>query len=467
MANMPPVARRFLTCSAAGLLSLASTSTLASSFALIEQSVSGMGSAYAIGSAGINDASTVFFNPAGMSRLPGTHVNGSLQIVYSQVDFKGSAEYSDNLALLTPPPDGLGIAGSRISGKSKDDTDLLAGIPSGYISHQYSDRVWFGLGVNAPFGLQTEYDNDWVGRYQAIKSQLYTYNFNPSIALKFTKHATLGFGLSAMYADGELTNAVDVGMGNALSDPPSPLPSPWVPGTGTYDSKVKLTGDDWGYGFNGGLLLEPSESTRFGFHYRSQIDLKLDGHAKAKGPLLNSRQSAKLDITLPDSLSVSAYHAFSSQWAMMADVTWTQWSALNSLDTKLANGQQSVAEWNYDDSTRYAIGAEYRHNQNWTLRTGVAYDETPVPSDNLRSPRVPDEDRVWLSFGATYRYSPELSFDFGYAHLFVDDPKLDSVSDNRDPTLDYPANLTGFHTLSGDYDASVDIFGVAVNWKFK
>jgi len=148
----------------------------------------------------------------------------------------------------------------------------------------------------------------------------------------------------------------------------------------------------------------------------------------------------------------------------MADITWTQWSVLNSLDTKLGNGQQSVAVWDYEDSTRYAIGAEYRHNQTWTLRTGVALDETPVPNDSLRSPRVPDEERIWLSFGATYRYSQDLSFDFGYAHLFVDDPKLDSVSDNHDPTT---GATTGFHTLSGDYDASVDIVGVAVNWKFK
>jgi long-chain fatty acid transport protein len=118
--------------------------------------------------------------------------------------------------------------------------------------------------------------------------------------------------------------------------------------------------------------------------------------------------------------------------------------------------------WDYDDSTRYALGVEYQHDQAWTFRSGVALDETPVPDNSLRSPRVPDEDRIWLSLGATYRYSPELTFDVGYAHLFVDDPKLDSVSDNNIP----PAP-TGFHDLSGDYDASVDIIGVAVNWKFK
>ncbi|HYQ72446.1 MAG TPA: outer membrane protein transport protein [Gammaproteobacteria bacterium] len=461
MANTPTVARQLLTCSAAGLLTLASAGALASSFALIEQSVNGMGSAYAIGSAGIDDASTVFYNPAGMSRLSGSHLNGGLQIVYSQVDFKGSGQYNpNNLALGPAGPLSPPVAGNPISGKTNPDTDLLAGIPSGYVTHQYSDRVWFGLGLNAPFGLKTDYDNDWVGRYNAIKSELYTYNINPSLAFKFTDHATIGVGLSALYADGKLTNAEDLGLLQALGGSPVAVP-------GAFDGRTTLTGNDWGYGYNFGLLLEPTENTRFGFHYRSKIELTLDGDAKVRAPGFYSKQDAKLDVTLPDSLSVSAYHAFNSKWAMMADFTWTQWSRVDSLDVKLANGSQRDNVWEYEDSSRYAIGAEYRHDQAWTLRTGVALDQTPVPNNNLRSPRVPDEDRIWLSFGATYRYSPDITFDFGYAHLFVDDPKLDNVSDANDPTLPFPAGLTGFHTVSGDYDASVDIFGVAVNWKFK
>jgi long-chain fatty acid transport protein len=465
MANTTPVAGRFLTYTAAGLLSLASAGVMASGFALIEQSVNGMGSAYAIGSAGIDDASTVFYNPASMSRLSGTHLNGGLQIVSSRVEFDGSAQYNpNNLALGAG---GLGIAGNPINGKTNPDTNLLAGVPSGYISHQYSDKVWFGLGVNAPFGLETDYSNDWVGRYNAVKSQLLTVNINPTIAFKFTDHATIGFGLNALYADGKLTQQVDGALASIFAGGSCGSP----PGTSTCDGKAKLTGNDWGFGYNFGLLLEPTENTRFGFNYRSAIDLNLDGNTDVTGlpaPITsaNGKQGAKLELTLPDSLSVSAYHAFNSHWAIMADVTWTQWSQLDTLDIELADGSQSVANWDYEDSTRYAIGAEYRYNQTWTFRSGVALDETPVPNDNLRSPRVPDADRYWLSFGTTYRYSPDLTFDFGYAHLFVDDPKLDNVSDNNDPTLPYPAGLTGFHTVSGKYDASVDIFGAAVNWKF-
>jgi long-chain fatty acid transport protein len=224
-----------------------------------------------------------------------------------------------------------------------------------------------------------------------------------------------------------------------------------------------MTADDWGFGFNAGLLLEPTDKTRVGLHYRSKIDLELEGDAKVSGTYFNSKQDARLDITLPDSVSLSAVHALNPQWNIMADVTWTHWSEVETLDIKLADGSQSVAVWDYDDSMRYAIGAEYQRNQAWTLRTGLALDETPVPSSSLRSPRVPDEERIWLSFGATYRYSPEITFDIGYAHLFVDDPKLNGVPDNHDPS-EAP---TGAHSLSGDYDAAVDILGVQVNWKFR
>jgi long-chain fatty acid transport protein len=443
MAYHRTVARRLSTCGFAGLIALASSSAFASSFGLIDHSVSGMGTAYAIGSAGIDDASTIFYNPAGMSRLHGSHVSGGLHIIRADTEFKnGRGIYTPGLP---------GVGGTPYpQGKTKDDIDLTVALPSGYLSHQYSNTVWFGIGVNAPFGLETDYSKNWVGRYHSIKSELLTININPSMAFKINDKATLGFGVSALYGDGELTNAADVGL--AVGAP------------GAFDHKVKLTGDDWGYGFNLGLLLQPTQNTRLGLHYRSEIDLTLDGDAKVSGPIVNRKQDAKLDVTLPDSVSLSGYYGISRRWGLMADVTWTEWSDIKTLRTKVQDGSQSLAVWDYDDSFRFAIGAEYRYNQAWLFRTGVAYDETPVPSADLRSPRVPDNDRTWLTFGTTYRYSPAITFDFGYAHLFVNDPKLKGVSDNHDPTAGQP---TGAHRLSGEYDASVDILSAQVNWKFR
>ena len=454
MANDRPVVHHLRTCAIAGLMALGTGNAFGSSFALIEQSVSGMGTAYAKGSSGLDDASTVFFNPAGMARLHGSNLSGGMHIVNSNTDVKGNAEYREDLPL---------VGGAPVDGKEKDDLDLTAVIPNGYLSYQYSDKLWFGLGVNVPFGLETEYSENWVGRYHAIKSELVTININPSLAFRFNDNVSVGFGVSALYADGELTNAADVGLaslptGNALN---------WFPGavgTNTYDSRVKMTADDWGYGFNAGLLLEPTQNTRIGLHYRSEIDLTLEGHAKVSGPVLNSKQKAKLDLTLPDSVSLSGYHSLNPEWAFMADVTWTQWSDVDTLDIKLQDGSRSVAEWDYDDSFRYSLGTEYTPNRKWTFRTGVALDETPIPSDSKRSPRVPGNDRTWLALGFTYRYTPNLSFDFGYAHLFVDDPKLKDVSDNYDPSA---GQTSGAHRLSGKYDSKVDMLSAQVNWKFR
>ena len=451
-------------CTAA-LLALGTGNAVASSFALIEQSVSGMGTAYAVGSSGIDDASTIYFNPAGMSRLHGSNLSGGLHIVDLKTDFKGSAEYANTGA--APP---AGFDGVPIEGRRKLNLDTTELVPSGYISHQHSDKVWFGIGVNAPFGLITDYDSrKWVGRYNAIKSELLTININPSMAFKFNDNVSIGFGVNAMYADGELTNMADGGLGLASIPPPPDGPGPQG-APGSDDGFVKLTADDWGYGFNAGLLLTPTQNSRIGLHYRSEIDLNLDGDAKVSGfdsPLLESakgKQDAKLDITLPDSVSLSGNYSLNSRWGFMADVTWTNWSDIDTLDIKLQDGSRSVAVWDYDDSWRYSIGAEFKPSRTWTFRTGVALDETPIPKDSLRSPRVPDNDRTWLTLGMTYRHTPNLTFDFGYAHIFVDDPKIKGVSDNHDPSQ---GQTTGFHSLSGDYDASVDILSAQVNWKFK
>jgi long-chain fatty acid transport protein len=456
MAAHRTVVHHLHTLGVAGLLALGTSNVFASSFALIEQSVSSMGTAYAKGSAGLDDASTIYFNPAGMARLHGSNLSGGLHIINSNTDFKnGSTVYN----LPGSPLDGAPIA----DGKKKDSLDLTAAVPSGYLSHQYSDKVWFGMGVNVPFGLETDYSDGWEGRYHALKSELITININPSMAFRFNDNVSIGFGLNAMYADGELTNAIDGGL--ILASQGAQV----APGSREFDGKQKLTGDDWGYGFNAGLLLEPTQNTRIGLHYRSEVDLTLDGDAKISGfdgalAALNGKQDAKLDITLPDSVSLSGYLALNTRWAVMADVTWTNWSDIDTLDTKTQSGSRSVAVWDYDDSFRYALGTEFAPSRTWTFRAGAAYDETPIPSNSLRSPRVPGNDRTWLTLGMTYRYTPNLSFDLGYAHLFVDDPKLNGVSDNHIPTS---GQTTGSHSLSGEYDASVDMLSAQVNWKFR
>jgi long-chain fatty acid transport protein len=331
-------------------------------------------------------------------------------------------------------------------------------VPQAAYSQQFHEKLWFGLTVNAPFGLKTKYDDDWVGRYSAIKSDLKTVNINPAVAFRFNERASLGAGVSALYADGKLTGAVDGGQLATLQG----APIPWVPGSTTFDSQSKLTGDDWGYGWNVGLLLEPTDRSRFGLHYRSKIDLTLKGDVRVNGPLINLNDGAKLDVTLPASTSLSGYHELTPKWAIMADVTWTNWDKLDELRVEFDNGGENLTPLKWDNSIRVSLGASYRHNERWLYRAGVAYDETPVPNARLRTPRVPDEDRYWLSLGARYSYSRDLTFDFAYAHLFVDDSRVKS-NDAYDPTT---GQTSGFHSLNGEYNSKVDILGAQVNWRF-
>jgi long-chain fatty acid transport protein len=425
------------------LLALSSSGIQASGFALIEQSVSSMGTAYANGSAGVDDASTLFFNPASMTRLEGKNATAGMHIVNSDVKFSGTGTYN------VPPINGL-----PIQGKTHDNVGLTATVPHGAYSQQYSDQLWFGLSVNAPFGLKTKYDDDWVGRYNAIESELDTVNINPTLAYKFNERASIGLGVNALYADGKLTRAVDGGL---LAGAP-----------GCCDGTAKLTGNDWGYGFNLGLLLQPTDRTRFGIAYRSKIDLTIKGDVKVSGlpppipPAFNNTRNAKLDLTLPDSASFTALHQLNSQWTLMGDITWTNWSKVNTLDIQIEDGSRSVNDWQWEDSLRYSLGVTYQYNETWQFRTGVAYDQTPVPNEDLRPAIIPDANRTWLALGANYRLNKQLSFDMGYAHLFVDNPKINST-DAYDPTI---GQTTGAHRVTGKYDASVDILSAQVNWRF-
>jgi len=444
MANHRLIVRGTRAVCLAGFLSLLTSGASASGFALIEQSVSSMGTAYANGSAGMDDASTIFFNPATMARLQGKNATGGLQILHSNVDFSGKGFYNPS----NPTNQFLGIGGMSTGNNKHDDLSLTAAVPQAAYSQQFNEQLWFGLTVNTPFGLKTKYDDDWVGRYSAIKSKLLTVNINPAFAFRFNERASIGAGVSALYADGKLTSAIDGGL--AIGAP------------GTADSLAKLVGDDWGYGWNAGLLLEPTDHTRFGLHYRSKIDLTLKGDIRVNGPVANLNDGAKLDVTLPASTSVSGYHELNPKWALMADITWTNWDKLDELRAEFDSGGESLTPLDWNNSIRVSLGTSYRHNERWLYRAGVAYDETPVPNDKLRTPRVPDEDRYWLTLGAKYSYSRDLTFDFGYAHLFVDDSRVKS-NDAYDPTT---GQTSGFHSLNGEYNSKVDILSAQVNWRF-
>jgi long-chain fatty acid transport protein len=383
----------------------------AAGYALIEQNASGLGNAYAGQAASAQDASTIFFNPAGMTMLP------DRQVVLAGHLIKPGAEFGGT---VTP----------NIGGGDGGDAGDLAFVPNAYFAFRLTPEVHLGIGAFAPFGLKTEYDSTWVGRVHAIESELKTINVNPSIAWKLSDALSLGAGVSIQYIEATLTNATGAGLPPAVG---------------------AVKGDDYGWGYNLGLLWQASERTRFGLAYRSKIDHTLEGDLKVNGIVAATPVYA--DVTLPDSASLSAFHRVNDRWDVMADVSWMGWRSFDVLNVVNAAGTSVTPRTpeHWDDTWRVSVGANWRLNDRLTLRGGVAYDETPV-SDRFRTARIPDEDRTWLAFGAQYRLSPQSLIDVGYAHLFIKDARIDETRSGL--------------ALSGEYDSAVDILSVQLTHTF-
>lgn len=451
---------------------LYSTQTLAAGFALIENSASGMGNAFAGGSAIADDASTVWFNPAGMARLKGEQISIAGHII------SPSAKFSDDGSNT-----GANGGSQPLSGNA-DDGGKTALVPNFYYVTQLEGNAWFGIGVTVPFGLSTDYEDNWMGRYHATLSEVQTININPSFAFKFKDDLSVGLGLSLQYIEATLENKIDSAMTcvgfqtNTGQDPRDCVPNAviaggtgsLVPGLEPQDSSQSLTGDDWNIGWNIGLLYDIDDKSRVGAAYRSSMDSNLSGDVKftvnsdfqtiidanPAAPLFLSNTGVTAGIELPAQLSVSYVRDIDSKLTVMADVTWTEWSSFDALVIKFDNLQQStsIQPENWEDSYRYAIGANYQYSDKVKLRFGVALDETPVPSAEDRTARIPGDERTWISLGVGYEIDANTSVDVGFSHLIVDDAEINST-----------VPLAG-QELIGEYSADVDILSVQGNFKF-
>jgi long-chain fatty acid transport protein len=322
--------------------------------------------------------------------------------------------------------------------------------------------------MGVPFGLSTEYDSGWVGRYHAIKSEVATFNINPSIAYKLNDRLSLGAGLNVMHASAELSNAVDYSAVCLSSQTPATCASLGLatPGTASTDGHFSVEGDDWGFGFNLGLLFELTDQTRIGVAYRSQVKQELTGDADftaPTGPTIPAPIAAVLadtgataPVDLPASLSLSVSTEVAPKWQLMADLTWTQWSDFEELRIIFDNPLKadSVQPENWDDSYKFALGLNYRYSDQWTFRGGIAYDQTPIPSVEYRTPRIPGNDRKWIAGGFSYSASPTLTLDFALAHLFVSDTELDATDESFG------------HQVSGTYEIDANILSAQANWTF-
>lgn len=424
---------------------------LAAGYALKEQSATALGNAFAGATAGAEDVSHMFFNPAALGRLDGFAASLSLSRVAPR------AEVDDAT--------GDTVFGTPIGGRdSVGDVAENGVVPALYFMAPFGERVRLGLGINSPFGLATEYPDGWVGRYHAVDTELRTVNINPALAVRVTEGLSVGFGLQIQYADGELSNAVDYGTIGAGSGVPGAAP-------GTQDGFARLEGDDWAFGYTAGLLAEPVRGTRLGVAYRSEIEHRLEGDVDftdddagiaatlrgLSGAFADS--DAQLDLETPATLSFGVHQDLGERFAVMAEATWTDWSAFDELRVEFDNPAQpdNVTSQEWDDAWFLALGATWKPVETLTLRVGVAYDQSPVP-DRTRTPRVPDEDRYWLATGLSWQALPWLGLDAGYTHIFVENSDVDLSA------LDEGNQTRG--SLRADYENGIDIVTLGARVRF-
>jgi len=433
---------RSLKVMGAGSLMLGSASVMASGYHFGTQSASNQGVANS-GAAEVMDASTIFYNPAGLSRLEGAQVSGVLNVIMPD------GEYT-NIKSTT-------ATGKTIAGGNGGNFGVTTAVPHMYGSYQINDKMTVGVGLFVPFGSHTDYENDWVGRYQTLESEIKTINLNPSISYKVNDTVALGAGLSAQYIEGTLSKALDLGA----------AANPALSGNKAYDGKSEVKGDDIGYGYNFGALFTISDATRVGLAYRSKIRHTLEGDLKftvpaALQPTAIGRSlkntSAKLNVETPESFSINGFHQFTPEWAMTADYTWTGHSRFDEIRIQATGRTDTVTVTNWRDTNRYSVGAIYTPNASWVFRAGLAYDQSPESNDAERIASIPDSDRIWYALGARYNINKNNSIDLAAIYVQLKDSTI-----NRKP-LDASEKAAG--TINGNYSVDSITLGMQYNHRF-
>lgn len=398
-------------------------SVFAGGFGIGTQSGSGVGNAFAGGAAVADDASVAWSNPAGMSFLPrGSQVTGALHMLKPSFKFRNEG----STGVYAAPGTGDGGDGGG-----------WAFVPNGFFTMDINPQWRFGVALNVPFGLKTEYDSGWRGQLTALKSEIKTININPSVAYKLSDTVSLGGGVSVQKIEAELTG--------------------FAGGAGTSN----LSADDVGYGYNVGLMAQVTPATRLGLSYRSSIKYDLDGTATFSGaPAGNSNVTASLKV--PESLSFSLFHVVNPKWELMGDITRTGWDSIQQLRVVRTSGPGAgtvltTLQFNWKDTWRYGVGANYRWSDQTKLRLGLALDKTPT-NDVDRTPRLPDQDRTWLAFGVQHRISKAGVLEVGYAHEFVKDARV------RNDVPGFTGCAAG--CLTGSFENKADIFSLQYSHSF-
>jgi len=426
-----------LACTGIGALCVTSIDANAGGLALREQSAYGQGSSFAGVAAG-GSLSSMFWNPATMTQQAG---------IQSESVLSGILPYSSQSV----------TSGTFAAFGGAGNSGIDALVPASYLSYQVNQQLWLGLSINTPYGLAVRFPDMWAGRTYAESSKLQTYNATPTIAYRINDMISVGAGVQIQYGRADLAKGLPVNNGGV------------APG---LTNLASIAGDGWGYGFTAGVTLTPTPTTTIGIGYRSAINQKIDGTLTLPpGGIFtpgfgSTPGSVNTTLNLPATVSIGLRQRLTPQWTALGTFEWSNWSRIGTSNIMQASGAPATivgtpvtAKFLWSDGWFVSGGAEYQWNDRLAVRGGVGFEKSPV-TDGVRSPLLPDNDRVWASLGATYKWSNKVTLDAAYSHIFVKSTPIDISAASGNPLF-----ASGVSYI-GSVDAHVDIISVALKYRW-
>ncbi|HAW92417.1 MAG: long-chain fatty acid transporter [Rheinheimera sp.] len=480
-------------------LTLSSANAFAEGYKLFEQSVSSMGNAYAGRGAQISDASLVYSNPAALTRLTslnGAQLSAGLNLINAKTNYRDASAQSAN--------------GQPVIGKTEGANSLTELVPFVFYADKVSDQLSWGIGFYVPFGLSSNYDNDFVGRYFADETAIQVLSLQPAIGYQLNEQWSVGVGVSINHAQGTLSKYKDHSglceLGEATTNA--------MFGAAVYNdaycnSHYEVAGDDVAFGYTFGIHGEPVAGTRLALTWHSAVRYTLQGDSVITNTPLtganvagnpnylvvapnlpaidlttgklaaNSRltESSQLALTTPASAAFGLDQQISTALSLQLSIAWTQWSEFDSIDIVSNDPNPSISlntqrppnlnsqgyigyipqQW--QNSWSAALGASYVYQPGLTLKAGAAFDENPIASEH-KTARIPTDDRVWLTVGANWQLNQQLSIDMAYGYLFTGDV---TVSEREYNVQDEPLYNSGYQ---GQYRNKGQLLAVQFNYMF-
>ncbi len=452
-------------------------SARAGAFSLSDQSPSAVGLSFAGAAASAEDPSGIFFNPASMGFLSGFQTESSYTYIKPQAQFTNEGSHYSF---------GAPISGSNGGGAARGATFGDTFLSATLLNSEKYGKFNLGIAVTVPFGEQVDYDPNWVGRYESLRSELRTIDYGLSASYRY-KFISIGAGFDAQYSSAVLSNAIDFGLAGFAQHIGGFAP-------GSADGVVRLEGSDVSYGFNAGAIVEylqPGQipflgEGRFGLSYRSGITQNYTGQVTFRNvPALFQSglfggafegQPASAKLKLPETYHFSFMQNFAGKVNFLGDLTYTRWDRLDQIPISFSNRASELLlvsdpalnnpgiSVRYHDAVRITGGIEYMPIKDLTLRLGGGWDQSPVPNQYARSSRIPDGDRWLVSTGVKYHVfgfrNPifksvyvDTDVEAAYLHLFINDPTITNADDSG-------------HILNGKYSENVNIFSAALIFRY-